>query len=55
MKLETITQAIRIIHEQNGADGCRHCAYAGFDEWQMPCSKCKRNAKDYWKYDGEVE
>ena len=31
------------------ADGCQGCAYRDKDEWEMPCRKCKRNCKDYWR------
>lgn len=31
------------------ADGCSECAYASVDEWELPCRKCKRNSKDYWR------
>lgn len=55
MKIETITQAIKIISEQNEADGCQYCAFVDNNEWEMPCAKCKRNAKDYWRYKSEEE
>ncbi len=31
------------------ADGCSDCAYYDVEEWNMPCAKCKRNTKDYWR------
>lgn len=31
------------------ADGCTGCAFWGTEEWEMPCAKCRRNAKDYWR------
>ncbi len=31
------------------ADGCQRCAYEDLEEWEMPCKKCKRNSKDYWR------
>ncbi len=31
------------------ADGCSGCAFVGTEEWDMPCAKCKRNSKDYWR------
>ena len=31
------------------ADGCSGCAYMDREEWDMPCLKCKRNSKDYWR------
>ena len=31
------------------ADGCTCCAFFDVEEWEMPCAKCKRNSKDYWR------
>ena len=31
------------------ADGCQGCAFKSVEEWEMPCRKCKRNCKDYWR------
>lgn len=31
------------------ADGCSGCAFESAEEWEMPCRKCKRNCKDYWR------
>lgn len=31
------------------ADGCVGCAYEKVVEWELPCRKCKRNSKDYWR------
>lgn len=31
------------------ADGCRGCAFESEKEWVMPCKKCKRNCKDYYR------
>lgn len=31
------------------ADGCQGCAFESAEEWEMPCRKCKRNCKDYWR------
>lgn len=49
MKMENIVRAMRILHEQDAADGCLGCAFEDVDEWNMPCVKCKRNCKDYWR------
>ena len=35
--------------ERENADGCTGCAYITAEEWELPCSKCKRAAKDYWR------
>ena len=41
--------------EQQGKDsgGCTGCAFYVREEWEMPCEKCKRACKDYWRR-GEV-
>ena len=31
------------------ADGCQGCAFTDVEEWEMPCAKCKRACKDYWR------
>lgn len=35
--------------EKQEADGCYGCAFEDVEEWEMPCAKCKRNNKDYWR------
>lgn len=34
---------------KENADGCKGCAFESISEWEMPCTKCKRNSKDYWR------
>lgn len=31
------------------ADGCKGCAFEDTYEWELPCTKCQRNCKDYWR------
>ena len=31
------------------ADGCQGCAWERTEEWELPCCKCRRNSKDYWR------
>ena len=31
------------------ADACQGCAFESVEEWEMPCRKCRRNCKDYWR------
>lgn len=31
------------------ADGCCSCAFENVEPWEMPCAKCARNSKDYWR------
>lgn len=35
------------------ADGCSGCAYESVNEWELPCCKCKRNRRDYWRKGAE--
>ena len=34
---------------KENADGCVGCAFEIMESWQMPCDKCARNCKDYWR------
>ena len=34
---------------KENADGCCGCAFEYVESWQMPCEKCKRNSRDYWR------
>lgn len=38
--------------ERQEADGCVHCVFNDKEDWEMPCVKCRRACKDYWRYDG---
>lgn len=29
--------------------GCAGCAFENVEEWEMPCAKCRRAQKDYWR------
>jgi hypothetical protein len=29
--------------------GCDGCAFEDVEEWEMPCAKCMRNCKDYYR------
>lgn len=40
---------LREVLEAYLADGCSGCAYYDREEWDMPCAKCRRNCKDYWR------
>lgn len=54
--IEALGNAIKILEIQR-ADGCTGCAFVNVEEWEMPCAKCKRGCKDYWrvKYDTKSE
>lgn len=34
---------------KENADGCRGCAFEQVESWELPCNRCKRNCKDYWR------
>ena len=36
-----------VMKEDN--DGCTSCAFEDVNSWEMPCDRCKRNSKDYWR------
>lgn len=38
--------------KRDDADGCTGCAFEFVEEWEMPCVKCKRGCKDYWRGKG---
>lgn len=44
-----LRDALDKAREQAMADGCWECAFVEKAEWEMPCSRCKRNCKDYWR------
>lgn len=29
--------------------GCEGCAFIDVEEWDMPCAKCKRGCRDYYR------
>lgn len=45
---EALQICINALKKQN-ADGCIGCAFEDVEEWEMPCRKCKRGCKDYWR------
>lgn len=46
--IEALDMAIKALDRQN-ADGCTGCAFVSVEEWEMPCVRCKRGCKDYWR------
>lgn len=42
-------EELRKILEVYLVDGCSGCIYEEMAEWNMPCQKCRRNTKDYYK------
>lgn len=49
--LEKVSRAIREYLDKI-KEGCQGCVFEDKEEWEMPCKKCKRNCRDYWR---EVE
>lgn len=47
--IRTIRDFILQLEEQINADGCYGCAFENVEPWEMPCAKCARNSKDYWR------
>lgn len=47
-QLVELNEMVQAWIDRQDADGCGGCAFQDVKEWEMPCSKCKRNAKDYW-------
>ena len=41
--------------EARKADACTSCAFFDCDPWEMPCRKCRRNSKDYYRPKGSEE
>lgn len=41
--------------EKEQADGCTGCAFESTEEWEMPCAKCRRACKDYWRANHEAK
>ncbi len=46
--IEALSNAIKFLERQL-ADGCEGCTYTAKQDWEMPCVKCKRGCKDYWR------
>jgi hypothetical protein len=47
--ISTIAKYIFQLEDQINADGCKECAFEDVHPWEMPCDRCKRNSKDYWR------
>ena len=54
MRRKELIEAIQAVIDKEKADGCSNCAYEDVEEWKMPCVKCKRNCKDYYRVKGEM-
>ena len=47
--IENVRKYIRSLEKKIDADGCFGCAFEDVNEWELPCCKCKRGCKDYWR------
>ena len=47
--LEKADDLLAEAEKREEADGCQGCAFTDVEEWEMPCAKCKRACKDYWR------
>ena len=53
IQLARLGELIEALIGRAEADGCLGCAFESCEEWEMPCKKCKRNCKDYWRAKGD--
>ena len=50
--MKTLNDLIALVQlwiDQQEADGCQGCAYEDRQPWEKPCSRCRRNSKDYYR------
>lgn len=47
--MDVAIQALEKQMKKENADGCSGCAFENVEEWEMPCRKCSRNCKDYYR------
>lgn len=47
--MEELIRIIQAWIDRQEADGCEGCEFIKTEMWEMPCKKCKRNHKDYWR------
>lgn len=50
-----LQKILELIEAKDKADGCDGCAFEHAEEWEMPCCKCKRGCRDYWRKKTESE
>ena len=46
---EILSAALDKAKEIAKANECAGCAFQLTEEWELPCRKCKRNCKDYYR------
>lgn len=47
--MNDIELLLELLEMRRKADGCYGCAFENVEEWEIPCVKCKRGCKDYWR------
>lgn len=52
-KMDELINLVKAWIDSQEADGCVGCAFNDRYEWELPCSDCKRNHKDYWRRGAE--
>lgn len=48
LAVEKMKSYINLLEENEDA-GCIGCKFVDVNEWELPCCKCKRGCKDYWR------
>lgn len=48
-KLTDLIKLVQTWIDRQEADGCEGCVFMDVEEWKMPCEKCQRNCKDYYR------
>lgn len=54
-KIDEIKESLdkkEVILNQFPFECCSGCAYESFEEWALPCCKCSRGTKDYYRREG---
>ena len=49
MTKDDLMLVLQNILDRLESDGCVDCAFDDVNGWEMPCAKCRRNCKDYWR------
>jgi hypothetical protein len=47
--MDELIKIVQAWIDRKEADGCQGCAFIDTEEWELPCAKCKRSCKDYWR------
>lgn len=47
--IRKIEEALEAIEKSEDDKGCAGCTFYDCEKWEIPCSKCSRRCKDYWR------